>query len=440
MKKEVIPEKWRESTLIPIFKEKGDIQSCENYRGIKLMSHTLKLFERGLDDRLRQVVHIGRQQLGFMKGLGTVDGIFSLRQTMEKHREKQKVLHMAFIDLEKAYDRVPRQEVWRSLRERGVPEKYVRIVQECYKNVTTRVRSTVGTTDSFHVEVGLHQGSALSPLLFNIVFDVITENVREEPPWCVFYADDIVLVTDRKRKLERKLEEWRVALESRGMKISRSKTEYFTTDTSGDQQTTIRLNGEMLKRVNTFKYLGSMVDETVEMEKEVNFRIQCGWNNWRKVSGVICDRRVPVKVKGKVHKAMVRPAMTYGLEAAPLKKSEEKKMDVAEMKMLRWMVGVTRRDQIRNEYIRGTVKVTEISKKIQESRLRWYGHLRRRVGEDHVAREVMEMEVQGDRRRGRPKRRWIDSITGDLREKNLSPEMANNRNTWRRLIHNGDPD
>ena len=79
MKKEVIPETWRESTLIPIFKEKGDIQSCENYRGIKLMSHTLKLFERVLDDRFRQVVHIGRQKLGFMKGLGTVDGIFSLR-------------------------------------------------------------------------------------------------------------------------------------------------------------------------------------------------------------------------------------------------------------------------------------------------------------------------------------------------------------------------
>ena len=128
----------------------------------------------------------------------------------------------------------------------------------------------------------------------------------------------------------------------------------------------------MLKRVKSFKYLGLMVEETGEIGNEVNFRIQCGWNNWRKVSGVIYDRRVPVRVKGKVHKAVVRPAMAYGLEAAPLKKSEEKKMDVAEMRMLRWMVGVTRRDRVRNYYIRGAVKVTEIYKKIQESRLRWY--------------------------------------------------------------------
>ena len=78
-------------------------------------------------------------------------------------------------------------------------------------------------------------------------------------------------------------------------------------------------------------------------------------------------------------------------------------------------------------------------KKIQESRLRWYGHLRRRSVEDHVGREVIEMKVQENRRKERPKRKWIDSITGDLREKNLNPEMANNRSTWRRLIHNGEP-
>jgi len=118
-----------------------------------------------------------------MKGVGTIDGIFTVRQMMEKCREKQQTLHMCFIDLEKAYDRVPRDEVWWCLRERNVPGKYVRIIRETYVDATTRVRSTVGVTDSFRVQVGLHQGSALSPFLFNIVFDVLTEVVRENPPW-----------------------------------------------------------------------------------------------------------------------------------------------------------------------------------------------------------------------------------------------------------------
>ncbi|XP_037776609.1 uncharacterized protein LOC119573455 [Penaeus monodon] len=122
MDEENIPTVWKESILIPIFKEK-DVQNCENYRGIKLMSHTLKLLERIIDGRIRQEAFIGRQQLGFMKGVGTADRIFC-------REENQKVLHMLFIDLEKAYHRVPRQEVSRGMRKRGVTEKYVRMMRD----------------------------------------------------------------------------------------------------------------------------------------------------------------------------------------------------------------------------------------------------------------------------------------------------------------------
>ena len=85
-----------------------------------------------------------------------------------------------------------------------------------------------------------------------------------------------------------------------------------------------------------------MVEKDGSMKREIAHRIQCGWNNWRKVSGVICDKRVPVRLKGKVHKSVIRPAMMYGLEAPPLRKIEERKLDVAETKMLRWMVGIIR--------------------------------------------------------------------------------------------------
>ena len=90
---------------------------------------------------------------------------------------------MCFIDLEKAYDRILIDEVWRCLRE-DVPEKYVRIIKETYIDVTTRVKSTLGVADSLGVQAGLHQGTALSSFLFNIVFDVLIEAVRESPPMC----------------------------------------------------------------------------------------------------------------------------------------------------------------------------------------------------------------------------------------------------------------
>ncbi|KAJ0178388.1 hypothetical protein K1T71_006211 [Dendrolimus kikuchii] len=107
--------------------------------------------------------------------------------TMEKLQSTNK---------KKAYDRVPREVLWWVLRAKGVPEKYVRLIESMYENVSTQVRSAVGTTNKFPVRVGLHQGSALSPYLFLLVMDALTTEVQDEAPWCMLFADDIVLVDE----------------------------------------------------------------------------------------------------------------------------------------------------------------------------------------------------------------------------------------------------
>lgn len=433
---ERMPTEWRNSVIIPIFKEKGDIQDCGNYRGIKLMSHTMKIWEKIVERRLREETSIGEEQFGFMPGKSTTDAIFILRQAMEKHQEKQKGLHMVFIDLEKAYDRVPRQEVWRCLREKGVPEKYVRIIQDMYAGAMTQVRSSVGLSRQIQVGVGLHQGSALSPYIFNVVMDVITKDVRDKAPGCMMFADDVVLCSVNREEVGRKLESWRKAMEDRGLKISRKKTEYL--EFNGEENGEVRLQEERLNEVKNFKYLGSTVSGNGELDPEITHRIQEGWRNWKKVSGVLCDRRITVKNKGIIYKTVVRPAMMYGAETWTIKKIQEKRLNVTEMRMLRWMCGVTRRDRVRNERVRGTTKVTEISKKIQERRLQWYGHLLRRPN-DYVVRRVMAMEVDGKRGRGRPRRKWMEGIKNDLREKGLTGDECQDKALWRRLIRNVDP-
>ena len=101
-----------------------------------------------------------------------------------------------------------------------------------------------------------------------------------------------------------------------------------------------------------------------------------------------------VKIKEKVYKTIVRPAMVYGAVTWAVKKAHEKKMEVAEMEMLRWMCVVTRLDKIRNEKIRGSTEVGEIPKKVQERRMRWYGHVMRR-DEEYVGKRAVGREVQG---------------------------------------------
>ena len=88
---------------------------------------------------------------------------------------------MAFVDLEKACDRVPRQEVWRYIREKGVPEKYVMIVQDMYEGARTRLKSSVALTDMIPVGVGLHQGSSLNPYLFAMIMNVLARGKKDIP-------------------------------------------------------------------------------------------------------------------------------------------------------------------------------------------------------------------------------------------------------------------
>ncbi|KAK3574104.1 hypothetical protein QTP86_003409 [Hemibagrus guttatus] len=403
LESERMPEEWRRSVLVPIFKNKGDVQSCSNYRGIKLMSHTMKLWERVVEARLRKVVGICEQQYGFMPRKSTTDAIFALRILMEKYRDGQRELRCVFVDLEKAYDRVPREELWYCMRKSGVAEKYVRVVQDMYERSRTVVRCAVGQTEEFKMEVGLHQGLALSPFLFAIVMDQLSEEVRQESPWTMMFADDIVICSESREQVEENLERWRFALERRGMKVSRSKTEYMCVN-EREGSGTVRLQGEEVKKVQEFKYLGSTIQSNGECGKEVKKRVQAGWNGWRKVSGVLCDRKISARIKGKVYRTVVRPAMLYGLETVSLRKRQESELEVAELKMLRFSLGVTRLDRIRNEYIRGTAHVGRLGDKVREARLRWFGHVQRRESE-YIGRRMLDMELPGRRQRGRPKRR-----------------------------------
>ncbi|KAK3510502.1 hypothetical protein QTP70_009139 [Hemibagrus guttatus] len=284
LESEKMPEEWR-SVLVLIFKNKGDVQSCSNYRGIKL-SHTMKLWERVVEARLRKVVEICDQQYSFMPRKSTTDAIFALRILMEKYRDGQRELHCVFVDLEKVYDRVPREELCYCMRKSGVAEKYVRVVQDMYERSRTVVRCAVGQTEEFKVEVGLHQGSALSPFLFAMVIDQLSEEVRQESPWTIMFADDIVICSESREQVEQNLKRWRFALERREMKVSRSKTEYmFVNERKGSG--TVRLQGEEVKKVQEFKFLGSTVQNNGEYGKEWYLKWLRLWVVDQKCKGIV---------------------------------------------------------------------------------------------------------------------------------------------------------
>ncbi|KAG2614473.1 hypothetical protein PVAP13_4KG365701 [Panicum virgatum] len=227
--------------------------------------------------------------------------------------------------------------------------------------------------------------------------DQVTRDIQGEIPWCMLFTDDVVLVDESRAGVNRKLEQWRRTLESKRFRLSRTTTEYMMCDFSmtRHQGGDVSLDGQVVVQKDTFRYLGSVLQKDGDFDEDVRHRISAGWT-------------------------AIRPAMLYGAECWPTKRRHVQQLSVAEMRMLRWFCGHTRRDRVRNEVIRDRVG---------------FGHVQRRPPEAPVRNGVLERVDNVKRSRSRPKLTWNESVKRDLKDWNISKEISLDMSAWRLTIN-----
>ena len=193
-----------------------------------------------------------------------------------------------------------------------------------------------------------------------------------------------------------------------------------------------------LEVVKHFKYLGSDLTEDGRLDLEIS-RIQLGSAFYQQVRGLVWNKDIPMKAKEVMYKAYYVPIMTYAAETWTITQRDESRVQAAEMKFLRSMVQKTRRDRVRNEDIRKELGVQKLNDKLEQNRLRWFGHVKR-MNEVRLPRQAMEGRMSGKRGRGRPRMRWMDSVKNSIRKRNLDwntvseEEWWNDRTKWRGTI------
>ena len=266
--------------------------------------------------------------------------------------------------------------------------------------------------------------------------DTVTADLQAPHPWSLLYADDVLLMDEERQELQHQTQQWKNRLDENGMRLNTTKTEYMECGPKTDGS--INISGEDLKKATQFKYLGSIISSDGDTLPDARARVNAAWMKWRQVTGVLCDRQMPIRLKAKIYKTVVRPVTLYGSECWPATSRHEQVLHAMEMKMLRWGLGLTRFDHILNDDVRRRMGVAPIAEKMREGRLRWYGHVMR-SGEHTVARTEMRLSPQGRRPRGRPKKRWIDRIVEDMRKVNVVPEYAYDRAKWRKACRQADP-
>ena len=489
-----IPTDWSHSYLISLFKGKGSALERGNHRGLKLIEHPMKVLERIIETLIRKTVDIDAMQFGFCPGRGTTDAIFILRQVQEKLLAKGKTIYFAFVDLEKAFDRVPRKVLWWALRTVGVEEWIVRVVIAMYENASSKVRINDAYSNSVKVNVGVHQGSVLSPLLFIIVLEALSREFRTGCPWELLYADDLVIADEDPIKLEEKLCTWKRNLESRGLRVNMGKTKMMisgpgleTLKDSGKHPcgvcrkgtgsnaifcegcshwvhhkcsgvsgrliedpsfrcrrclgtaraidarpaTEFMVGDESVDVVDSFCYLGDTLCAGGGCSRAVTTRVRCAWGKFRELLPLLTTNSISWHRKGHLYNACVRSVMLHASECwAPTKKDTDK-ICRTDRSMLRWICKVSISDRVRIDSLLQKLALQPIETLMRASRLRWYGHVSR---SSEWINQVTTLRIDGPVARGRPKITWREVVNEDRRKWGMMGTDPANRLEWRRML------
>ena len=451
-----VPNEWKTGCIVPLYKGKGDPLECKNNRGISLLSVPGKVYGRILIERVieNSEGQIGEEQSGFRKGRSCADQIFVLRQVCEKMKEKKKRVFVAFMDLEKAYDRVEREAMWQVMRIYGIGGRVLKGIMSFYDEGSACVRVGNKVSESFGVRMGLRQGCVMSPWLFNIFMDGVVREVysrvngvgvkmREEGEreWVLsqlLFADDTALVAESAEQLQCLVGEFGRVCKRRKLRVNVEKSKVMCIGGSEDPaMPDIMLNGERMEVVSSFKYLGSCFGSGGGVKEDVSMRVAEGMRTFGAMKRVWRGRSVTVGVKRELYERIVVPTVMYGSESWGMRVEERNKLDVAEMNCLRNMCGVTRWDRWRNEVVRERVGVPEaLSKRVDRKVLKWFGHVER-MGNERLTKRVYRSEVGGVRGRGRPPFRWIDGVRRACDERGFGLDQAReecrDRNAWRSM-------
>ena len=179
---------YKDASIIHLYKRKGNKQSCDNHRGISLLSIAGKILARILLNRLSKHLEDGllpESQCGFRKNRGTVDMIFAAKQLQEKCQEQNSQLYTTFVDLTKAFDTVSRDGLWRIMKKFGCPEQFIKMVRQFHDGMLARVQDDGNFSDPFPVTNGVKQGCVLAPYaLQSDVLSYAARRLQRQEDWC----------------------------------------------------------------------------------------------------------------------------------------------------------------------------------------------------------------------------------------------------------------
>ena len=359
------PSYWKESRFIVLHK-KGDAQLPDNYRPISLLPILYKLFSRVLHERLKECLKKSSSvgQAGFMAALSCDDHLFTTMMLVEGSDEWQTPLWIALVDFRKAFDSIEHDSLWAALSDQGCPAVYVRLLENLYKDQSAKIVADK-ISSSFKLKRGTKQVDPISSTLFNSSLEQVMRPLKEK--WAkrtagvvvngeskerltnLRFADDLMLIGNTLGQVQQMLGELSEEAKKVGMQMHMGKTKILGNATGWAQYggpCSVQVSGENVDALGPemrSMYLGRQLTFGNFHDEEIKHRISCGWGKFAKYKKELTDPGYPLRQRLKLFNAVVTPTVLYSSGTWTMTKSREKRLLVAQRRMLRRIVKVGRR-------------------------------------------------------------------------------------------------
>ncbi|CAH1231299.1 Hypp378 [Branchiostoma lanceolatum] len=465
-----VPQHWKDSDLVSIYKRKGDRADCSNSRGISLLSCAGKVLTRILLLRLIKNVSedvLPESQCGFRKDRSTADMIFVARQIQEKCREQHQDLYMVFVDLTKAFDSLNRPLLWEVLKRFGCPRRFLAVLMSLHDGAMVRVLGGGEKSDPFPVCTGVRQGCVIAPVIFNLFLAAVMMAAKKDilPEDCVpltyrldgnlfnlrrlraptkvhhesilelQYADDAAVVGCTAEGLQRNLNVLDNTYTRAGLSINTGKTEVLNQSATQAAPIDFLIKDTTLKNVPSFTYLGSTLSVNCDITDEVQRRIGLASASFgRLASRVFLNRNLTVTTKVAVYRAVCLSILLYASESWTLYRRHFRTLEQFHTRCLQRILGLKWWHKVPHTEIRRRANIEPLETILLHRQLRWVGHTIR-MPPNRLPRQIFYGELsRGKRSVGGQQKRLKDQLKANLKEYNIKPAelegLAESRSQW----------
>ena len=464
-----VPQNFKDSKLITLYKNKGDRAVCDNYRGISLLSTAGKVAARVVLRRLQVLANqiYPESQCGFRAERSTIDMIFTLAQLQEKCREQHRPLYVAFVDLTKAFDLVTRSGLYEVLRKVGCPPKMLHIIRAFHDGMQCAVQFDGNLSSPFPVGSGVKQGCVLAPTLFGIFFSVVLRDAFEECEEGILlhtrsdgslfnlsrlkaktkirktmvrellFADDAAFVSHSETGLQEMMDLFADSCSKFGLTISLTKTEVMGQGVA--EAPNILLGQHNLKTVNEFTYLGTTISQAVSLDTELGRRIGKASGAMARLSERVWNNvKLRTTTKIAVYRACVLSTLLYGSESWTAYAKQEHRLNAFHLRNLRRILRIRWQDKVTNSIVLERADICSVYGLLTQRRMRWLGHVSR-MPDGRIPKDVLYGELAtGGRSVGRPFLRFKDVCKRDMKfaemDVNSWESVAADRRLWRGAV------